>query len=61
MLKKGKGINLDTLRNREKALVIDAIRGKHSLKNLLTVLDMAKSSYCYQSLAIKRVSTLKPV
>lgn len=54
VLKKGKGISLDTLTNREKALVIDALRGRHSLKNLLAVLDMAKSSYCYQSLAIKR-------
>lgn len=53
VLKKGKGISLDTLSNREKAIVIDALRGKYSLKNLLAVMNMAKSSYCYQRLAIR--------
>lgn len=54
VLKKGKGISLDTLTNREKAMVIDALRGRHPLKNLLAVLNMAKSSYCYQRLAMSR-------
>lgn len=54
VLKKGRGISLDALTNREKAIVIDALRGKYSLKDLLAVLDMAKSSYCYQRLAMSR-------
>lgn len=53
VLKKGKGISLNTLTNREKVIVIDALRGKYSLKNLLAVMNMAKSSYCYQRLAIR--------
>ena len=54
VLKKGKGISLETLTNREKAMVIDALRGRHPLKNLLAVLNMAKSSYCYQELALRK-------
>lgn len=54
VLKKGKGISLEALTNREKAIVIDALRDKHTLKELLVVLDMAKSSYCYQELALRK-------
>ena len=53
IVKKGKGIRPDTLTNREKAMVIDALRGRHPLKDLLAVMDMAKSSYCYQRLAAR--------
>lgn len=48
VIKKGQGITLQTLTNREKAIVIDALRTKYSLKELLSVFHMAKSSYCYQ-------------
>ena len=48
IIKKGQGISLDTLTNREKAMVIDALRSRYQLKELLDVLHMAKSSYCYQ-------------
>lgn len=54
ILKKGQGINLETLTNREKAVLIDALRGKYRLKALLVVMDMAKSSYCYQKCALNR-------
>ena len=53
VLKKEKGISLSTLTNREKAIVIDALRGRYSLKILLAVMNMAKSNYCYQRLAIR--------
>ena len=53
ILKKDQGIRLETLTNREKAMVIDALRGKYLLKELLAVFHMAKSSYCYQENAIK--------
>jgi len=36
------------LSNSEKATVIDALRDRYSLKELLSVFRMAKSSYCYQ-------------
>ena len=53
IIKKNKGISLQTLTNREKAMVIDTLRNKYSLKELLSVFHMAKSSYCYQANALK--------
>jgi len=54
IIKKDQGINLATLTNREKAVLIDALREKHRLKELLSMLHMAKSSYCYQEQTIHR-------
>ena len=48
VLKKAEGINLQSLSNREKAEVIDALRDKYRLKDLLETLHISKSSYCYQ-------------
>lgn len=48
VLKKAEGINLQTMTNREKAVVIDALREKYRLKELLEALHISKSSYCYQ-------------
>ena len=53
IIKKDKGVSLETLTNREKAIVIDALRDKYSLKELLAVFKMAKSSYCYQETAMR--------
>ena len=53
IIKKDQGINLKTMTNREKAIVIDALRDKYNLKELLTVFGMAKSSYCYQKAAMR--------
>lgn len=49
ILKKDKGINLNTLRNSEKAEIIGALRKRYRLKELLYALHMSKSSYCYQA------------
>lgn len=49
IIKKAQGINLETLTNREKAIVIDTLRDKYPLKDLLSVLKISKSSYCYQA------------
>ena len=48
VLKKAEGINLQTISNREKAEVIDVLRDKYRLKELLETLQISKSSYCYQ-------------
>ena len=48
LLKKVNGININTLKNKEKAIVINALRDKYKLANLLKSLKMAKSSYEYQ-------------
>lgn len=52
ILKKEQGIHLKDLTNREKAMVIDALRDKYRLKELLTAFHMAKSSYCYQEVTL---------
>ncbi len=48
ILKKDRGICLKTLTNREKAVLIDSLRHKYRLKILIDMLNIAKSSYCYQ-------------
>lgn len=53
-LKKAPGINLKALNNREKAFLIVALRARYRPKELLEVLCMLKSSYCYQENAIQR-------
>jgi len=53
IIKKDQGVSLKTLTNREKAIVIDALRDKYSLKELLAVFKMAKSSYCYQEAVMR--------
>jgi transposase InsO family protein len=52
IIKKDQGINLQTLTNREKAIIINALRESYQLKELLEIMCMAKSSYCYQVIAI---------
>lgn len=52
IIKKDQGINLQTLTNREKAIIINALRESYLLKELLEIMCMAKSSYCYQIISI---------
>ena len=54
IVKKDRGIDIDTLSNREKAMVIDVLTGRYPIKHLLIALHMAKSSYFYQRAAIKK-------
>ena len=48
ILKKDPGVDQTALRNREKAVIIGALKDKYSLPVLLNRLDMARSSYFYQ-------------
>ena len=48
VLKKDPGVDLTVLRNREKAVIIDALKRKYTLAMLLSRFNMAKSSYYYQ-------------
>jgi len=59
ILKKEKGISLDKLTNREKVFLIDALRNKYKLNELLPILLLSKSSYCYQVQCIKREDKYK--
>lgn len=52
IIKKDQGINLQFLTNREKAIIINALRDSYQLKELLEILSMAKSSYSYQVISI---------
>nr|WP_303040674.1 IS3 family transposase [Enterocloster clostridioformis] len=48
VLKKDPGINTETLKNREKAVNVDALKDKYPLPLLLGKLGLPKSSYYYQ-------------
>lgn len=52
VLKKDPGIDQTALTNREKAVIIDALKNKYSLPDLLKKLNLAKSSYYYQEKTI---------
>ena len=54
VLKKGPGINTETLKNRGKAAVVDALKGGYPLPLLLKRLKLPKSSYYYQETALKK-------
>lgn len=47
IIKKGLGVDLQLLTNREKTLVVDALKQTHALPDLLTELDLARGSYFY--------------
>lgn len=48
VLKKDPGINLTSLKNQEKAVIVDALKNKYSLPLLFNKLNIAKSCYYYQ-------------
>ncbi|NMM06122.1 IS3 family transposase, partial [Polaromonas sp.] len=47
LLKKGLGVDLPLLSNREKTFLVDALRETYALPELLAELDLARSSYFY--------------
>lgn len=48
VLKKDPGVDQKALRNREKAVIIDALKHKYPLPKLRKKLHISKSSYYYQ-------------
>lgn len=52
LIKKEQGINLSKLTNQEKTILIDALRPKFKLTELLTFINIPKSSYCYHKKTI---------
>jgi putative transposase len=52
--KKDMGIDMENLSNMEKAMAVDAVKGKCRLNDLLNALYMAKSSCFYQRRALRR-------
>lgn len=57
ILKKDQGADPNRLTNREKAAVVNRLRGEWRLKDLLSALGMAKSSYEYAARALEREPT----
>jgi transposase InsO family protein/transposase-like protein len=54
IIKKDQGIDPKMLSNKEKFILIDALRTIHPLNNLLSMVGMSKSSYFYQRNAHKK-------
>lgn len=61
VLKKDPGINLTPLKNREKVVIIDALKNKYSLPLLLMRLEISKSSYYYQKKALQRLDKYEAI
>lgn len=61
LIKKEEGISLKTLNNREKAVLINALRNTYPLKDLLETLNMPKSSYFYQKEALNKGDKYKGI
>lgn len=61
VLKKDPGVDLTALKNREKAVIIDALREKYALPILLTYFHMARSSYYYQRTVMNKPDKYLPV
>jgi len=53
LLKKGLGVAQQLLSNREKTLLVDALKSSYTLAELLTELDLAGSSYFYHCARLK--------
>lgn len=53
VLKKDPGLDQTALKNREKAVIIDALKNKYSLPKLCSRLAISKSSYYYQESVLK--------
>ena len=51
--KKGLGVDLQLLTNREKTLLVDALKELYALPELLAQLDLARSSYFYHRARVK--------
>lgn len=51
LIKKDPGVDLKDLSNREKTILIDALRSKHPMKSLQHWLSITRSSYYYQHCA----------
>ena len=47
IIKKDPGVDRKSLTNQEKAMLVDALRNEHPLKELLVCLSLARSSYYY--------------
>ena len=61
VLKKDPGIDQTALKNREKAVMIDALKSKYPLPELLKRLGLSKSSYYYQEAVKKQIDKYRDI
>ena len=61
ILKKDQGIDLLMLKNKEKTMIVDALRSKYSLSKLLEKMHISKSSYCYQHKHLYSTNKYEPI
>ena len=54
LIKKDNGISIDCLTNKEKTIIIDALRDTYKLSKLLKSLNISKSSYFYEHRALNK-------
>ena len=54
LLKKGLGVDLPLLTNREKTILVDALKQTYALSELFTELGLARSSYFYHRACLQR-------
>jgi putative transposase len=54
LLKKGLGVDLQFLSNREKTLLVDALKQTYALSELFVELNLARSSYFYHQAQLRR-------
>lgn len=54
LLKKGLGVDLQLLTNREKTLLVDALKPTYALSELFVELDLARSTYFYHRAGLQR-------
>jgi len=52
IIKKDPGVDLNDLSNREKTVLVDALKYEHPLKSLLEGISLSRSSYYYQRWAM---------
>ncbi|WP_034361474.1 IS3 family transposase, partial [Comamonas thiooxydans] len=53
ILKNGAGIDLHSLANKDKAVLVEALRGQYELPELLSLVGLARSSYFYHRARLK--------
>jgi transposase InsO family protein/transposase-like protein len=54
LLKKSPGVDLENLKNKEKAVLVDALRCKYELNGLLDCLGLARSTFFYQRKTLRQ-------
>ena len=59
ILKKDPGIDQSSLKNREKAVIVDALKDKYTLPTLLKKFHLSKSSYYYQEISLHKEDKYK--